>query len=220
MSLNLQVSLVLVALTAFELALLRRGQRRLFWATATATRSRLIAYLLAAPGTVLHEASHYLACLALGVPVLGRPRLFWPQRDPQGDVILGSVPHARTDPLRQATISMAPLVLVPALLTLTTAVLISPQALTQLPDALTAVPWWRAALWVYLSLSCGQAVFPSPGDRIGMAGLLAVGGSWGLRWWPWPPSVETRRFVPCSRPSWASWRCQRSRRPARCSPWA
>jgi hypothetical protein len=173
-SLNTQVSVVLVALTGLELALLWRGQRRLFWATANATRSRLLAYLLAAPGTALHEASHYLACVALGVPVRGRPRLFWPRRDLAGDVVLGSVAHERTDPLRQALISVAPLVLVPALLTLVTATLIAPNALAQLPDALANVPWWRAALWVYLSLSCGQAVFPSPGDRIGAAGLLAL----------------------------------------------
>jgi hypothetical protein len=180
MSLKLQVSVVLVGLTVVELALLWRGQRRLFWATAGATRSRALAYALAAPGTALHEASHYLACLALGVPVLGRPRLFWPHRDLRGDVVLGSVTHARTGPLRQALISIAPLVLVPALLTLLTAVLIEPQALTQLPGALTGVPWWRAALWVYLSLSCGQAVFPSPGDRIGASGLLALTALFGV----------------------------------------
>lgn len=172
----------LALLLAGELALLWRGQRRLFWAAVGATRSRVLAYALAAPGTALHEASHYLACRALGVPVSGRVRLFWPQRTNEGGVVLGSVPHARTGPLRQALISIAPLVLVPAFLTLATALLVAPDALSRLPDALTGVPAWRAILWVYLSLSCGQAVFPSPGDRIGAIGgiLLLILGLFAL----------------------------------------
>lgn len=171
-------SLVALALLlGAELALLWRGQRRLFWATASAAHSHVVAYVLAAPGTALHEASHYLACVALGVPV-GRVRLFWPTRTPAGDVILGSVPHAPTGPARRALIAIAPLVLVPALLMVATALLLGPDALGRLPDAIGEVPAWRAALWIYLSLSCGQAVFPSPGDRVGAVGavfLLALG---------------------------------------------
>ena len=108
-----QTLLALCALLALELVALRRGQRRLFWAAAGATRSRLLAYGLAAPGTAVHETAHYLACLALGVPITGRVRLFWPQRGASGEVVLGAVPHARTDALRQALISIAPLLLVP-----------------------------------------------------------------------------------------------------------
>jgi hypothetical protein len=178
MTANGDTLVALALLLAGELALLWRGQRRLFWAAAGATRSRVLAYALAAPGTALHEASHYLACRALGVPVSKRVRLFWPQRTGEGEVVLGSVRHARTSPLRQALISIAPLLLVPAFLTLATALLVAPDALSRLPDALTGVPAWRAILWVYLSLSCGQAVFPSPGDRIGVMGgilLLVVG---------------------------------------------
>jgi hypothetical protein len=178
MAADSETLVALALLLAGELALLWRGQRRLFWAAVGATRSRVLAYALAAPGTALHEASHYLACRALGVPVTGRVRLFWPQRTGEDDVVLGSVPHARTGPLRQALISIAPLVLVPAFLTLATALLVAPDALSRLPDALTGVPAWRAILWVYLSLSCGQAVFPSPGDRIGVTGgilLLVIG---------------------------------------------
>ncbi len=170
MSLSDQTLLVLCALLALELVVLRRGQRRLFWAAAHATRSRVLAYALAAPGTALHEAAHYLACVALGVPITGRVRLFWPERTPGGDVVLGSVPHARTSALRQALISIAPLLIVPALLTIATALLLAPHGLTELPNAITEVPWWRAALWIYLSLSCAQAVFPSSGDQIGVAG--------------------------------------------------
>jgi len=177
-----QTLAVLCALLAVELVLLRHGQRRLFGVSMAATRSRLFAYVLAAPGTALHEAAHYLACRALAVPTVGRTRLFWPQRTPEGHVVLGSVSHARTDALRQALISIAPLLLVPPMLVLATALLLSPHALSALPNALGDVPWWRAALWGYLALSCAQAVFPSPGDRLGAAELgclvgLAAGGT-------------------------------------------
>lgn len=176
--------IVLVMLLLVELALLRGGQRRLFWATVRASRSRLLAYVLAAPGTALHEGAHYLACRALGVAIVGRVRLFWPTRGPGGELVLGSVSHVRTGVLRQALISVAPLVLVPAALALATTLLLFPAALVALPDALGQVPWWRAALWLYISLSCGQAAFPSPGDRIGLGGsaglVLVVAGAFGL----------------------------------------
>lgn len=80
----------------------------MFWLAVDATGSRLLGYLLAMPGTVLHESAHYLACVILRVSA-GRqvgtrdgrrarvPR-FYPQRDPvTGSVILGMVPHAKTD---------------------------------------------------------------------------------------------------------------------------
>jgi hypothetical protein len=180
MSTNDQTLLVLCVLLVGERAVLRLGQRRLFAATTRATRSRSVAYALAAPGTALHEASHRLACLALGVPITGPVRLFWPQRTASGDVILGSVPHARTGPLRQALISVAPLVLVPGMLTLATTALLSPHAIGDLPDALGAVQWWRTALWIYLTLSCAQAVFPSTGDPFGTVGAVGLGLLAGL----------------------------------------
>jgi hypothetical protein len=116
-------ALLLVA----EAVALFLGQRRLFWLAVDATGSRLLGYLLAMPGTVLHESAHYLACVLLRVPVgrqvrmrdgrRVRVRLFYPRRDRySGSVTLGSVPHAATDPLCGALIAAAPLVLVPPLL--------------------------------------------------------------------------------------------------------
>jgi len=174
MSISDQTLLVLCTLLALELVTLRAGQRRLFWAAAGASRSRGLAFVLAAPGTALHEAAHYLACVALGVPITGPVRLFWPQRGVGGELVLGSVPHARTGVLRQGLISIAPLILVPAVLTLATAWLLAPHTLTQLPNALGDLAWWRVAVWIYLSLSCAQAVFPSSGDRIGPAGAACL----------------------------------------------
>ncbi|HEV3229446.1 MAG TPA: hypothetical protein VGY97_08230 [Solirubrobacteraceae bacterium] len=179
-----EATLLAVILVA-ELVILRRGQRRALWGITSPrgwVGTRLLAYALAAPGTILHEGAHYLACLGLGVPVgrqLSAPdgrrvrtRWFWPQRTPEGDLVLGGVVHARTDPLRQALIATAPLILIPPALAVATALLLGQHALVGLPDALGRVPAWHAVLWCYLALSCGQAAFPSPGDRVGAIGAL------------------------------------------------
>lgn len=163
----------LIILLIGEAVLLHRGSRRLFWAISQATGSRAFAYSLALPGTVIHEGAHLVACLALRVPV-ARVRLFWPQRTPEGDVVLGGISHARTGTIRQTLISLAPLLLAPPLLALITALLIGAGAIDGLPDSLGTVPVWRSVLWAYLALSCGQAVFPSPGDHIGWRGGLLI----------------------------------------------
>jgi hypothetical protein len=164
----------LLVLLAAELLVLQRGQRRLFWRLGGGGGLRALAYLAVMPGTVLHESSHVLACRALGVPV-GRARLFRPRRRPDGSVVLGSVSHARTGPLRGALISVAPLVLVPAALTGASAALLGPQVVAHLPHGLSTVPAWRLALWGWCTLSCSQAAFPSSGDHIGLLGALFIG---------------------------------------------
>lgn len=178
--------IVWLGVLTLECVALWLGQRRLFGSTARAGGSRLVAYVLVAPGTVLHESAHVLACRALGVPagrrVAGaggrraRVSLFWPRRTPGGGVVLGSVPHAATGPLRQALISIAPALLVPIALALATTLLLGPTAVADVPDALDRASWWESAIWIYVALSCGQAAFPSPGDRIGALGgaLLAA----------------------------------------------
>jgi hypothetical protein len=162
------------------------GQRRLFWMAVDATGSRLLGYLLAMPGTVLHESAHYLACLVLRVRVGGqlrtrdgrraRVQLFYPKRDPvSGSVTLGMVPHARTDPIRGALIAVAPLLLVPPLLLAIALALAGNSDPSHLRHLLPGLATWKLVLLGYLAFSCGQAAFPSSGDRIGALGVLALG---------------------------------------------
>ncbi|MGB9185814.1 MAG: hypothetical protein WCB67_17310, partial [Solirubrobacteraceae bacterium] len=165
---------LLLLLLVAELLLLHRGQRRLFWGLGGGGGLRALAYVAVMPGTVLHESSHVLACRALGVRV-ARARLFRPRRGPDGSVVLGSVSHARTGPLRGALISVAPLVLVPAALAGASAALLGPQVFAHFPRGLSTVPAWRLALWGWCSLSCAQAAFPSSGDHIGAAGVVLIG---------------------------------------------
>ena len=168
-----------------EAAALFLGQRRLFWLAVEATGSRLLGYALAMPGTVLHESTHYLACVVLRVPVGGqlrtrdgrraRVRLFRPQRDPvSGSVTLGTVPHAATDPLRGALIATAPLVLVPPLLLAVALAVAGTSDPSQLRHALSNLAPWKLVLLAYVAFSCAQAAFPSSGDHIGIFGGLAL----------------------------------------------
>ncbi|MHB8695840.1 MAG: hypothetical protein ACYDHH_31885 [Solirubrobacteraceae bacterium] len=175
----------LCVLLALEALCLFLGQRRLFWLAVDATGSRLLGYLLAMPGTVLHESAHYLACVILQVPAgrqlhtrdgrRARVRLFYPQRDPvTGSVTLGSVPHARTDPVRGALIAIAPLLLVPVLLVAIALLIAGTSDPAQLRHVLPELATWKLVLLSYLAFSCGQAAFPSPGDHIGVLGAFAL----------------------------------------------
>lgn len=67
----------------------------------------LILYYVFFPGTVIHEASHLVACILLGVRV-GRVNLFGPEPGVRGGYTLGYVEHARTGPLRGTLVGLAP----------------------------------------------------------------------------------------------------------------
>lgn len=174
----------LAALLLSEGVALFYGQRRIFWATAHATSSRVLAYALAAPGTILHESAHYLAALVLGVPAgdrvlvaggkRGRVSFFFPKRGEDGSVTLGSVPVAATDPLRGALIAIAPVLLVPPLFAGLTALLLGSAIPANLWSNFTHAQLWEEVLWLYLAFSCAQAAFPSVGDHIGVGGAFAL----------------------------------------------
>lgn len=162
---------IVLALEAFALYV---GQRLIF-GRAFALLGKLPAYFLAAPGTILHELSHLLACKLLGVQT-GEVSLFRPRQGEDGSFTLGYVKHAESDPLRGALVAIAPLLLVPPLLLGTTALLLGSSAITDLPSALTGAPFWKSALWLYIALSAGQGAFPSTGDRVGVLGFIALAG--------------------------------------------
>jgi hypothetical protein len=171
---------------ALEAVCLFLGQRRLFWLAVDATGSRLLGYVLAMPGTVLHESAHYLACVILRVPAgrqvrtrdgrRARVRLFYPQRDPvTGSVILGIVPHAKTDPVRGALIAIAPPLLVAIAL-----LIADTSDPAQLRHVLPQLATGKLVLLGYLAFSCGQAAFPSCGDHVGVLGALALTAILGI----------------------------------------
>lgn len=161
-----------LCLAVVEGYLLYLGQRLIF-GEAYAALGRLAAYLLAMPGTVLHELSHFVACKALGVPT-GQVSLFRPRQAEDGSFTLGYVMHAEADPLRGALVAVAPLLLVPPLLVGVTVLLLGSGAVQDLPAALGDAAPWKIILWTYVSLSAGQGAFPSTGDHVGFLGFVSL----------------------------------------------
>jgi len=64
---------------------------------------------LTAPGTILHELSHFLGCIVAGTSI-GEVKLFSPREDPPGSGrwVLGEVMRGRTGYLGEMVISIAP----------------------------------------------------------------------------------------------------------------
>jgi hypothetical protein len=145
------------------------------------------------PGVVLHELSHFAAAKLLRVPTGGLSVV--PKHSGNGELLLGSVQVARTDPLRAAAIGASPLLAGCA------AVLSiarwgfgladpGPPLSGGWLDALAASlarPGFAA--WLYLAFAVSNSMLPSSSDRRGwivsatlIGGLLA--GLYLLGWFP------------------------------------
>jgi hypothetical protein len=83
---------------------------------------RIAFYLLVFPGVVLHEGTHYLACLVTGTRVV-RFASFSPHRSADGRLVLGYVRHERRALPIGAIIGLAPVLLNPLGILFATALL-------------------------------------------------------------------------------------------------
>ncbi len=148
---------------------------------------RVTFYLLILPGVVLHESSHYLACLLTGTKVF-RFIPFSPQRLAGGRLVLGYVRHeSRPAPIK-AIIGLAPILLNPLGILLVTTLL------TPLTFAEVANPHFEvvregiltsgfltesplvAAIWAYLSFSFALGSVPSREDLSSVPAALLLFG--------------------------------------------
>jgi hypothetical protein len=166
------------------------------------------------PGVLLHEGSHWLASLALGV----RPEKFslGPRLMCDGRYRLGYVETRRPDPLRGALIGAAPLAAG------ATVLLLIGLNVLHLDDVAWAVQQgaWGAGLerlrqiprfplvglWIYLAVAVGQTMLPSRADRslwLPLAALAAAAlllGVWAglgpqLALWLLPPVTSGVRTL-------------------------
>jgi len=163
-----------------------------FLITASPQLSLWIFWALFLPGTLLHEVSHWLTAVLLGVKTRGFS--VWPKMKKKGELQMGAVQVDEADPFRFSLIGLAPLLFGSA------AVLLIGQGkleLGRLGEAITtgdlnAISWaiertlsvpdvW---LWLYLLFAISNAMLPSASDRTawrtvliysGLAFLLAVG---------------------------------------------
>ena len=149
---------------------------------------RVVFYLLVFPGVVLHEGTHYLACLLTRTKV-SRFAPFSPgRRSNDGRLVLGYVRHERRALPVGALIGLAPILLNPLGLLLVTA-LLTPLTFREVarPSAgvvvegifasgfLTDAPL-LAAIWAYLSLSFALGSVPSREDLSSLPLLLGIFG--------------------------------------------
>ncbi len=178
------VFLLTITLLHFvQRALHRNLQSALLRLTGHPDAAVMLYWALLFPGVLLHELSHWLAALFLGVR---RYRFaMWPQRS-GGQIRLGAVQVAEVDPLRMSLIGAAPL---------GTGLLV----LALIGGRWSGAPASGIALWgsawemlrslpqrewgwlgFYLLFAVGNAMWPSPSDRaawpaIGvLAGLLIL----------------------------------------------
>jgi hypothetical protein len=147
---------------------------------------RMVFYLLVFPGVLLHEGTHYLACLLTGTKV-SRFAPFSLGRSNDGRLVLGYVRHERRAFPVGAIIGLAPILLNPLGLLFVTA-LLTPLTLQEVAHPsvevvvkeifasgfLTATPL-LATTWVYLSLSFALGSVPSREDLSSLPMLLIFG---------------------------------------------
>jgi len=166
-------------------------------AVAGAPRTgRLLFYLLVAPGVVLHESAHYLACKLTGTP-LGKFVPFLPSKDASGGVRLGYVQHGARNPLTAAVIGLAPVVVNPLALVILTLLLtpvdplasgsgrsLSGSGVVEIARGIggQSVAFFSeapllAALWVYLALSLCLGSVPSRSDLAAVPAALVLVGA-------------------------------------------
>ena len=145
-------------------------------------------YLLVFPGVVLHEGTHYLACLLTRTKVTRFAPFSPGRRTKDGRLVLGYVRHERRALPVGALIGLAPILLNPLGLLLVTA-LLTPLTFREVarPSAgaviegifasgfLTDTPL-LAAIWAYLSLSFALGSVPSREDLASLPLLLVVFG--------------------------------------------
>lgn len=189
---------LLFSLTLIQRALHFEIQAIFLLLTRRAEIALALFSLLFFPGVLLHELSHFLMALALGVRT-GRFSLF-PQPLPDGRLRLGYVETQATDVVRDALIGTAPLiagsgfVLYAGLLQLRLPLLWESWLAGGWPaflDSMAGLPgqpdFW---LWFYLIFTISSTMLPSRSDRrawlpvgisIGFVVILAVfagAGAW------------------------------------------
>jgi hypothetical protein len=148
---------------------------------------RMAFYLLVFPGVILHEGSHYLACLLTGTKV-SRFAPFSPGRSNDGRLMLGYVRHERRAFSIGAIIGLAPILLNPLGLLFVTALLtpltfqeVARPSVGAVVEGVFASGFLidaplLATLWAYLSLSFALGSVPSREDLSTLPVMLLVFG--------------------------------------------
>jgi hypothetical protein len=191
-------AITLLPLAVFQRLLHREIQAVFLILTRSPEISVALFSLIFFPGVLLHEFSHYLAAVILGVSAPGFSLI--PRVLPDGRLQLGYVETEKTDIVRDSLIGAAPL--------LTGALLVAYLAMTRLE----LLPLWEALrsgqlaafwtdiarlpqardfpLWFYLLFTVSSTMLPSQSDRhawlpLGVAMLVLLALAFMAGAGPW-----------------------------------
>ena len=145
-------------------------------------------YLLVFPGVVLHEGTHYLACLLTRTKVTRFAPFSPGRRSNDGRLVLGYVRHERRALPVGAIIGLAPILLNPLGILLVTA-LLTPLTFREVANPSAGIVVERifgsgfltdtpllAVIWAYLTLSFALGSVPSREDLSSLPMLLLIFG--------------------------------------------
>ncbi len=139
--------------------------------TGSQKASLFLYFILLFPGILVHELSHWLMAKLLGIRT-GRIRLGPAAEGRTNYYSMGSVEVARSDPLRDSLVGLAPLLIGSALLVLITYRVFNVSRFAgglEWDEILRAFRGWIGKkdfwLWLYLVFTISNAMMPSAKDR-------------------------------------------------------
>lgn len=156
---------------------------RLYALALGSAASRTAFYAFVAPGVVLHELAHALACVLTLTPIRGFAP-FKPERRADGSLELGHVRHDRRISPIEAVIGLAPVVANPVGIIVVSAIFLEagPLYVLDLPalEALQAVvdrsleQPLAGALWAYVACSLALGSVPSRSDLSSLPAVVLL----------------------------------------------
>jgi hypothetical protein len=134
-------------------------------------------------GTMIHELSHAITAILLGVRVY-KISLFWPQSDGSGGYRLGYVEHKKVDPIRTTLIGIAPIfgcALVTFLVFIWAVPSIDLNTKINLATMLDGFKFIalnitksQSLVFIYIAVACSLAGDPSDADKKSLPWIFAI----------------------------------------------
>lgn len=130
--------------------------------------AKTLYFLIFFPGVVIHELAHFFAASILLVPT-GEISIFPEEKK------IGSIKIAKTDPIREAIIGLAPTIIGTAvILVIFLMPLNLPPEILGFRKLFTLLKEPKKLFWLYLIFAINNTMFASESDRRSFLGFLAL----------------------------------------------
>lgn len=143
------MSFLYLFLGFFLLSFSRQILINLLWGIAGRSYAKVLYFVILFPGVIIHELSHFFIASLLFVPT-GEISIFPEEKK------IGSIQVAKTDPIREAIIGLAPTILGTGIIL-----------------AIFSFAEPKNIFWFYLVFAINNTMFASESDRKSWLGLLA-----------------------------------------------